>query len=115
MLDNLSQPVAFATAPLGNEIISDDPSGSGTYPPSTPLRRDSSLSSDTDNDEHMLSKWTRKMGINRERTKSKPTSSGKHIASSSFKDDGDFEDDDDFLEAGTAISFAMSQPKCGGN
>ncbi|RXW15865.1 hypothetical protein EST38_g9988 [Candolleomyces aberdarensis] len=129
MLDNLSQPVAFATAPLGNEAIaSDDPSTSQTYPPSTPLRRDSSLSSDTDNDEHMLSKWTRKMGINRERTKSKSSSSGRQKAgtgpsrkestSSSFQDD-DFEDDDDFLEAGTLIYFIIesdeTQRKLKGN
>ena len=83
MLDNLSQPVAFATAPLGPE-----PSGSAT----PPRQQDSSLSSDTDNDEHMLSKWTRKIGIRGEKTKSKKVES----ISSSFHDD----DYDDFLEGG---------------
>lgn len=83
MLDNLSQPVAFATAPLGTE---ENVIPSGSHTPPTQLRRDSSLSSD--DDEHMLSKWTRRIGLG---SKSKPkTPSG----SSSF-DDGD-----DLIEEG---------------
>lgn len=81
MLDNLSQPVAFATAPLGTEenIL---PSGSQTPP--RQLRRDSSLSSD--DDEHMLSKWTRRIGFGG--PKSKPKS-----GSSSFNEDDDLLDE----------------------
>jgi hypothetical protein len=46
MLDNLSQPVAFATAPLG--------------PDTRPLRRDGSSGSDTD---HEDTKYARKFGL----------------------------------------------------
>ncbi|KAH7889763.1 hypothetical protein F5I97DRAFT_1997047 [Phlebopus sp. FC_14] len=53
MLDNLSQPVAFTTAPLGTE-------------PNLPVRkgllRDGSSSSDTDRDEPFASKFSRKLG-----------------------------------------------------
>lgn len=88
MLDNLSQPVAFATAPLGTEE-NGIPSGSQTPP--TQLRRNSSLSSD--DDEHMLSKWTRRIGLG---SKSKPKTPS---TSSSFNDD------DDLVEEGERESM----------
>lgn len=104
MLDNLSQPVAFATAPLGTEP---SPTEEQSHSQTIPSRRESSLSSDTDNDgEHMLSKWTRRIGITGSReTRSKhkvnqrPTAS----TSSSLNDFGD-EDGDDFLEEGDDLS-----------
>lgn len=52
MLDNLSQPVAFATAPLGPEEAS----------PSTPGRADAGPSSDTEVDDSMASRITRRLG-----------------------------------------------------
>ncbi|KAG5639610.1 hypothetical protein H0H81_010812 [Sphagnurus paluster] len=65
MLDNLSQPVAFATVPLGNM----EPT-SGARTPPTP-RREASWSSDTDSaEEPMFSRFTRRIGINREGKKS---------------------------------------------
>ncbi|GLB35334.1 hypothetical protein LshimejAT787_0208990 [Lyophyllum shimeji] len=61
MLDNLSQPVAFATVPLGN---TETPTGARTPP--TP-RRDNSVGSDTDSaEEPMFSRLTRRIGINRD-------------------------------------------------
>ncbi|KAG6891037.1 hypothetical protein C0992_010699 [Termitomyces sp. T32_za158] len=64
MLDNLSQPVAFATVPLGNTDIS--PSLK-TPPTSRTPRRDISLSSDTDSaDEPILSRLTKRIGIGRD-------------------------------------------------
>ncbi|KAF8061512.1 hypothetical protein FPV67DRAFT_283106 [Lyophyllum atratum] len=61
MLDNLSQPVAFATVPLGNTEL---PSGVRTPPKP---RRDASLSSDTDStEEPMFSRFTRRIGIARD-------------------------------------------------
>lgn len=56
MLDNLSQPVAFATAPLG--------SAEGSTPAAQrALRRDGSLSSDTDIEDPMATRFTRRIGM----------------------------------------------------
>lgn len=66
MLENLSQPVAFATAPLGT---TPEAGSSGTSTPpiskSKALKRDGSLSSDTDldHDEPMVARLTRKLGM----------------------------------------------------
>lgn len=63
MLDNLSQPVAFATVPLGHPETPNTPSS----PDKTDdLRHDGSLSSDTDVDEPIFSKFTRRIGMSRE-------------------------------------------------
>ncbi|KAG5354168.1 hypothetical protein C0989_003681 [Termitomyces sp. Mn162] len=64
MLENLSQPVAFATVPLGNIDV---PSGVKTPPaPRTP-RIDVKFGSDTDSaDEPMLSRLTKRIGIGRD-------------------------------------------------
>jgi hypothetical protein len=53
MLENLSQPVAFATAPLPN---------TAEYPPtpSSQLQRNGSLSSDTDIDEPIMKRFQSK-------------------------------------------------------
>ncbi|KAF5386747.1 hypothetical protein D9615_001828 [Tricholomella constricta] len=83
MLDNLSQPVAFATVPLGNTEAA-----SGVRTPPTP-RRDASLSSDTDSaDEPMFSRFTRRIGIGRDGNKAgrKSTLS---VAMSSYDDEFD--------------------------
>jgi len=54
MLDNLSQPVAFTTAPLGMETDAQGKRG---------LRRDGSSSSDTDRDDSLSTKLSRKLGL----------------------------------------------------
>jgi hypothetical protein len=93
MLDNLSQPVAFATVPLGNQ----DPSASAsTSAMKEGLRKDNSFSSDTDYEEPMLSRFTRRMGIGPVRD------SGKQKATPI--DTEGFEDEDLFDE-GTSHLF----------
>ncbi|KAJ4488180.1 hypothetical protein J3R30DRAFT_3654492 [Lentinula aciculospora] len=87
MLDNLSQPVAFATVPLGMDTTP------GTLQP----RRDSSLSSDTESEEPIVSRLTRKLGMGKSSpaTQSNPLSrSSKPLISSEL----DFDDDDSFDE-----------------
>ncbi|KAL4074494.1 hypothetical protein V8B97DRAFT_2016576 [Scleroderma yunnanense] len=54
MLDNLSQPVAFTTAPLGTEADLQGKKG---------LRRDGSSSSDTDREEPLFTRFSRKLGL----------------------------------------------------
>ncbi|EAU88164.2 hypothetical protein CC1G_03836 [Coprinopsis cinerea okayama7 len=114
MLDNISQPVAFATAPLSDLDIPNDTtaqSGSGSQtPPQNPhvyggigLRRDNSasrldsLTSRSNHDENYLSKWTKRMGIGRQ---------GSAASTSSTVKDGfdDDEFDDEFLEEGDDLS-----------
>ncbi|KAJ3797234.1 hypothetical protein GGU11DRAFT_816606 [Lentinula aff. detonsa] len=92
MLDNLSQPVAFATVPLGMEATA------GTSSP----RRDSSLSSDTEAEEPIVSRLTRKLGMGR----SSPAKQSKAFSRSlkpSVSSDLDL-DDDDFLDDGDDLS-----------
>jgi hypothetical protein len=107
MLDNLSQPVAFATIPLSQEPVQSSSTPIDQHTPDT--RRDSgNASSDTDLEEPILSKFSRKIGLrskvgDRSRRMQKATSP---VASqgprSSNKNDLDFdgEEDDDFLDAG---------------
>lgn len=99
MLDNLSQPVAFATVPLGNTEL-----GSGTNTP--PLsRRDASLSSDTDSaDEPMLSRFTRRMGMNRPVKKANRTST---LSAASSSDNDEF-DEGIFDEGHCALTVDLS-------
>ncbi|KAF9533376.1 hypothetical protein CPB83DRAFT_845168 [Crepidotus variabilis] len=104
MLDNLSQPVAFATVPLGPD----------TPPQETPMaekmasghRRDGNLSSDTDPEEPIFSKFTRKIGLSNPGSKiSERTSRNqKPTHSTKSKDDFSFEEDDDFFEEGDDLS-----------
>ncbi|KAJ4480547.1 hypothetical protein C8J55DRAFT_513126 [Lentinula edodes] len=89
MLDNLSQPVAFATVPLGVEA------SPGTSSP----RRDSSLSSDTESEEPIVSRLTRKLGMGRStsamqsktlsRSLKTPISSELELEDDDFFDEGD--------------------------
>jgi len=101
MLDNLSQPVAFATVPLGNLETSNQSPADVRAEES---RRDAgTLSSDTDVDEPIFSKFTRKIGMSREGSKgARSGRSSRNLASNSIQssyddNDGDFED---FLEEG---------------
>lgn len=106
MLDNLSQPVAFATIPLGPET-SQDSSTSDTTAPG--IRGDGGLSSDTDHDEPIFSKFSRKIGLGRKSDRSgKKSPSCTQASSHSQEGDFDFgEDEDDFLETGLS-TFVIS-------
>ncbi|KAG6889723.1 hypothetical protein C0995_015021 [Termitomyces sp. Mi166 len=89
MLDNLSQPVAFATVPLGN---TDPPSDAKTPPTPRSPRRDASFSSDTDSaDQPIFSRLTKRMGIGRD---SKDSNSRKStLAGTTSSGDDGFEDE----------------------
>ena len=112
MLDNLSQPVAFATAPLGNPDI---PEESLQVKSASEPRRDGSLSSDTDADEPIFSKFTRRIGISREGTKTRSTKSSQKLAGSSkppsSPDNDILDDDDDFFEDGSSFCVAVAMLK----
>ncbi|KAJ6546464.1 hypothetical protein DFH09DRAFT_643900 [Mycena vulgaris] len=71
MLDNLSQPVAFATAPLGTPESQPTSHMARTKLSSqTMLRRDGSLSSDTDIEEPMVARFARRLGMSGDSKKS---------------------------------------------
>lgn len=92
MLENLSQPVAFATVPLGH------PETPTSLSPDTidDLRPDGSLSSDTDLDEPIFSKFTRRIGMSREASKTgRYGPNGKQPEHASLT-----QYDEDFLEEG---------------
>lgn len=107
MLDNLSQPVAFATVPLGHPEIPISPSSTDK---SDDIRRDGSLSSDTDLDEPIFSKFTRRIGMSREGSKSGRSDLSSRKLPSNGKQpehgiDGSFEEyNEDFLEEGYSFS-----------
>lgn len=101
MLDNLSQPVAFATVPLnGPEMPAADTLDGQSRPEEV-------LSSDTDPDEPIFSKFTRKIGMGREGGRSGRAGRNRAIPESSQQptysqdDDSDFED---FLEEGMLLN-----------
>ncbi|KAF8874631.1 hypothetical protein CPB84DRAFT_1966929 [Gymnopilus junonius] len=100
MLDNLSQPVAFATVPLGNPETNSPTSD----PSAQDSRRDGNLSSDTDIDEPIFSKFTRKIGMIREGSQSRSKKNDESSASSSRTSSYDEEDFEDFLEEGDDLS-----------
>ncbi|TFK26417.1 hypothetical protein FA15DRAFT_667509 [Coprinopsis marcescibilis] len=117
MLDNIPQPVAFATAPLGTADIPSDASaqlGSQTPPISHVyggIRRDQNPGhNETQGSDHLLSKLTKRMGITREGSKARPSASKRGVSrstsggtvSSSLNDD-DF-DEDDFIDEGDDLS-----------
>ena len=112
MLDNISQPVAFATAPLNTlDIPSDDVAQSSAQsPPSPPrhtypsLRREHGAIRESD-DDHLLSRWTKKIGLSRESSRSSihdVRSKGKG-GSSSFDED----EFDEFLEEGKPCTLGV--------
>lgn len=83
MLDNLSQPVAFATAPLVQAESSTRPSTPGRTTISAQraqLRRDGSVSSDTDIEEPLVSRFTKRLGMNK-----KPERSPSNLAAGPSK------------------------------
>lgn len=98
MLDNLSQPVAFATAPLGkpDAVL---PSGTKTPPVSPHKRRDGNMSSDTDPDEPIFSRFTRRIGISRDGS-SGQLGNASSTSSSKLKTSSQDAFDDDMFEDG---------------
>ncbi|TFK42898.1 hypothetical protein BDQ12DRAFT_676974 [Crucibulum laeve] len=104
MLDNLSQPVAFATAPLHNLDIETTPTQEAKTPPAglRGLRKDGSLSSDTDADEPMLSKFSRRFGLGRETSRQASGSAYGGRATEPPRED-EF-DNDEFFEEGDELS-----------
>jgi hypothetical protein len=100
MLDNLSQPVAFATVPLGDAALYNDQSQ--TSPSS---RRDASFGSDTDPDEPVLTRLTRRIGISRDGRK---TARERTPDSSAYKGDEDL-DEDVFDEGQPHVYWSVEQ------
>ncbi|KAF9562160.1 hypothetical protein CPC08DRAFT_706887 [Agrocybe pediades] len=105
MLDNLSQPVAFATVPLGNE----ESKAPAPSDPKTeqPVRDTTHSSSDTDTDEPIFSKFTRKIGIAPRGSRNLTPKAKKQSSATSSKNAlfGDADDDfDEFLEEGDDLS-----------
>lgn len=111
MLENLSQPVAFATAPLGIPDVPPAPSADSTTTAATAGGgdearggRDSASSSDTDTDEPIFSRFTRKIGISRDlggkSGRSSRTNSAAPSRNHSFEENDEFED---FLDAGASF------------
>ena len=71
MLDNLSQPVAFATAPLSmpeSQPASNVNKSKGSY--EALFRQDGNLSSDTDIEEPMVARFARRLGMSGDSKKS---------------------------------------------
>jgi hypothetical protein len=92
MLDNLSQPVAFATAPLGSlESQPKNHVARTKLSSQTSLRRDGSLSSDTDIEEPMVARFARRLGMSGDNKKPSPSNLNTRIASTSDPDD-DFDE-----------------------
>lgn len=87
MLDNLSQPVAFATVPLGDAALHSNRS-------QAPLSSRRDLGSDTDNDEPVLTRFTRRIGISRDAKKA----GREHTSISSSRNGDDGLDGDVFDE-----------------
>jgi hypothetical protein len=87
MLDNLSQPVAFATVPLGDAALHSNQS-------QAPLSSQRDLGSDTDTDEPVLTRLRRRIGISRDGKKA----ARKHTSISSSHDGDDDLDGDVFDE-----------------
>ncbi|KAF8232363.1 hypothetical protein L208DRAFT_1397567 [Tricholoma matsutake] len=93
MLDNLSQPVAFATVPLGDAALYNNQSQT----PSS-SRRDAGFGSDTDTDEPVLARLTRRIGI----TIDGRTTARDPPESSSYKGNEDL--DSDVFDEGNELS-----------
>jgi hypothetical protein len=92
MLDNLSQPVAFATAPLGSlESQPKNHVARTKLSSQTSLRRDGSLSSDTDIEEPMVARFARRLGMSGDNKKPSPSNLNTRIASTPDPDD-DFDE-----------------------
>jgi len=105
MLENLSQPVAFATAPLGDpEVPTPHSPGAKTEE----KRRDRSLSSDTDSDEPIFSKFTRRIGLTRDVGKSSRSQTSQQASQ-----DEDDAFDSDFMADGMPFQWVVqSKLRC---
>jgi hypothetical protein len=105
MLDNLSQPVAFATVPLGME---DTRTQSGMAK-STLHKKDDDDSTDTEIEEPIFARLSRRIGIGLEALKSPSIDTYRTSLSSD-----DFEDVDELLEKGricrNIILFFIKSP-----
>ncbi|KAJ7109159.1 hypothetical protein C8R44DRAFT_801793 [Mycena epipterygia] len=113
MLDNLSQPVAFATAPLGApEASPTNPVARTKLSSQTMMRRDGSLSSDTDIEEPMVARFARRLGMSGDSKKSDRPPSNLNTRSVSTPDpDEDFDEGDELTESFFLIpSNADSSP-----
>ncbi|KAJ7063096.1 hypothetical protein C8F01DRAFT_1131511 [Mycena amicta] len=95
MLDNLSQPVAFATAPLGTPELQ-----SGTRPSrETFSRQDGNLSSDTDIEEPMVARFARRLGMSGDSRRSLSSLKPKVAPAPEPDPDDDFEEGDHLTES----------------
>ncbi|KAJ7134968.1 hypothetical protein C8R43DRAFT_1021641 [Mycena crocata] len=101
MLDNLSQPVAFATAPLGAPETQPANHVTRTKLSSqTLLRRDGSLSSDTDIEEPMVARFARRLGMSGDTKKAERSSSNLKTRAVPTPDpEDDFDPGDDLTES----------------
>ncbi|KAJ7489923.1 hypothetical protein B0H11DRAFT_2010985 [Mycena galericulata] len=101
MLDNLSQPVAFATAPLGAPESQPSNNVARTKLSSqTMTRRDGSISSDTDIEEPMVARFARRLGMSGDSKKSERSPSNLNTRTISTPEpDEDFEDGDELTES----------------
>jgi hypothetical protein len=106
MLDNLSQPVAFATAPLGTPETQPTNHGARTKLSShTTLRRDGSLSSDTDIEEPMVARFARRLGMSGDSKKSDRRSPSKLNAQAASTPNPDEDFDEGTLSACRLTSY----------
>ena len=92
MLENISQPVAFATVPIGDPALDSNRSQTASS-----SRRDASFGSDTDADEPVLTRLTRRIGIGGDVRKTVPEPTPD---SSSYK--GDEDSDEDVFDGGVS-------------
>ncbi|KAF8212462.1 hypothetical protein K438DRAFT_1806545 [Mycena galopus ATCC 62051] len=109
MLDNLSQPVAFATAPLGAPESAPPNHVARTKLSShAGLRRDGSLSSDTDIEEPMVTRFARRLGMSGDSKKSSSQLNAKIIAPLDSEDD--FDEGDELTESFFLIPSSSDSP-----
>ncbi|KAK7023719.1 hypothetical protein R3P38DRAFT_2953885 [Favolaschia claudopus] len=94
MLDNLSQPVAFATAPLASEYAAPKHVARAKLAGS---RRDASLSSDTDIEEPMVTRFARRLGMSGDSKKSSSNLNTNLVSTPDAEDD--FEQGDELTES----------------
>ncbi|KAM6501927.1 hypothetical protein JOM56_001904 [Amanita muscaria] len=87
MLDTLSQPVAFATVPLAVDG-SKSPPGAETPQP----KKDDNNASDTEVEEHIFARLSKRVGITREPSKLRNNGA---LSSDEFEDVDDFSEDDE--------------------
>jgi len=113
MLENLSQPVAFATAPLGMPESQPASNVSKSKRSSEPLlRQDGNLSSDTDIEEPMVARFARRLGMSSDSKKSdrSPSSLQTRVVSALDSDPDDGFDEGDHLTESFFLIPSSSGP-----